>query len=90
MKLKTSSFQITTLTVAVPKEVEEQQVSAEICHVIPDGYPLPRLKDGISVSAGALSEHLNNTEITDKKLAEFFQAVLACKPQPDEFMFVTE
>lgn len=90
MKLNTSSFQTTVLTVGVPREIDAKSMCAEICQVIPDGYPVPPLKDGISVSAGALGEYLENTKISDKKLAEFFQTVLAHKPQPDEFMFVTE
>ena len=90
MKLNTSSFQTTVLMVGVPRELDAKSVCAEIYHVIPDGYPMPPLKDGISVSTGALGEYLENTKISDKKLAEFFQAVLAHQPQPDEFMFVTE
>lgn len=90
MKLNMSLFQTTVLTVGVPRELDVKSVCAEIYHVIPDGYPMPRLKDGISVSAGALGEHLENTKISDKKMADFFRAVLAHQPQPDEFMFVTE
>lgn len=78
------------LTVGVPGEVDAQKVCAEIYHVIPDGYPMPRLKDGISVSADVLGEYLEDNEITDNKLVEFFQAILALQPQPDEFMFVPE
>ena len=90
MKLKTSSFQTTVLTVGVPRNVDGQKVCAEIYHVIPDGYPMPRLKDGISVSADALIEYLEGSEITDNKLAEFFQAIVAHQPKPDEFMFIPE
>ena len=90
MKLKTSSFQTTVLTVGVPRKVDAQKVCAEIYQVIPDGYPLPLLKDGISVSADALVEYLEGREIIDNKLAKFFQAVIAHQPKPDEFMFIPE
>jgi len=90
MKLTTASSQITVLTVGVPKEVDEQKLCAEIYRIIPDGYPMPRLKDGISVSADALFELFDSSGILDNKLIEFFQAVFAHQPQPDEFVFITE
>lgn len=78
------------MTVRVPPEVDTDKLTSELYYALPDGYPMPRLKDGICIPASNLQEHLDDKEeeFEDATLEDFFRSLMEQKGEADEFIFI--
>lgn len=90
MQLKLSTHQTTVMTVGVPPEADAEKLQRELYYALPDGYPMPRLKDGIVIAVESLAEHLDDKEeeFEDSTLEDFFRSLMEQKGEADEFIFI--